>query len=45
MMAAVFLQELGQAESESNRPPMGYRLKDRAAPVYFPRTFSPRGGD
>jgi 8-oxo-dGTP diphosphatase len=26
-----------------SRPPMGYRLKDRAAPVFFPRTFSPRG--
>jgi 8-oxo-dGTP diphosphatase len=28
---------------ESNRPPMGYRLKDRGTPVFFPRTFSPRG--
>jgi 8-oxo-dGTP diphosphatase len=45
MMAAGFLLEVGQVESDSNRPPMGYCLKDRMAPVYFPRTFSPRGGD
>ena len=45
MMAADFMQEVGHLESDSNRPPMGYRLKDRAVPVYFPRTFSPRGGD
>jgi 8-oxo-dGTP diphosphatase len=45
MMAADFLEEVGTVESDSNRPPMGYRLKDRAAPVFFPRTFSPRGGD
>jgi len=43
MMAADFLEEVGTVESDSNRPPMGYRLKDRAAPVFFPRTFSPRG--
>ncbi len=43
MMAADFLDEVGVVESDSNRPPMGYRLKDRAAPVFFPRTFSPRG--
>jgi len=30
-------------ESDSNRPPMGYRLKDRERAVVFPRTFSPRG--
>ena len=45
MMAADFLEEVGFVESSSNRPPMGYRLKDRSAPVFFPRTFSPRGGD
>ena len=39
---ADFLEEAGVVESESNRPPMGYRLKDRSAPVLFPRTFSPR---
>ena len=43
MMAADFLAEVGIVESESNRPPMGYRLKDRGTPVFFPRTFSPRG--
>ena len=43
MMAADFLREAGVVESDSNRPPMGYRLKDRAVPVFFPRTFSPRG--
>lgn len=45
MIAAGFLEEVGFVESSSNRPPMGYRLKDRSAPVFFPRTFSPRGGD
>jgi 8-oxo-dGTP diphosphatase len=45
MMAAEFLEEIGVVESASHRPPMGYRLKDRTTPVYFPRTFSPRGAD
>jgi 8-oxo-dGTP diphosphatase len=44
MLAADFLDEAGTVESESNRPPMGYRLRDRAQAVVFPRTFSPRGG-
>lgn len=43
MMAADFLEEAGVVESASHRPPMGYRLKDRSMPVFFPRTFSPRG--
>ena len=43
MLAADFLAEVGIVESDSNRPPMGYRLKDRTTPVFFPRTFSPRG--
>ena len=43
MMAADFLTEVGVVESESNRPPMGYSLKDREQAVVFPRTFSPRG--
>ena len=43
MMAADFLEEVGVMESKSNRPPKGYRLKNRATPVFFPRTFSPRG--
>ena len=42
MLAAGFLQGVGLVDSDSNRPPMGYRLKDRNAPVVFPRTFSPR---
>lgn len=45
MIAADFLVEVGSIESNSNRPPMGYRLKDRSAPVFFPRTFSPRNAD
>lgn len=44
MLAASFLEEAGFVEGDSNRPAMGYRLLDRAAPVVFPRTFSPRGG-
>lgn len=42
MLAAEFLQEAGYVEGESNRPAMGYRLRDRTVPVVFPRTFSPR---
>ena len=45
MMAADFLEEAGLVETASHRPPMAYRLKDRSRPVFFPRTFSPRGGD
>lgn len=45
MMAADFLDEVGHVESSSNRPPMGYRLRDRAQAVFFPRTFSPRSTD
>lgn len=43
MLSADFLEEVGVVESDSNRPPMGYRLKDREKAVFFPRTFSPRG--
>lgn len=43
MLMADFLEEVGVVESDSNRPPMGYRLKDREKAVFFPRTFSPRG--
>lgn len=42
MLAADFLEETGYAEGESNRPAMGYRLRDRTGPVVFPRTFNPR---
>ena len=45
MLAANFLEEAGVAEGDSYRPAKGYRLIDRSAPVVFPRTFSPRGGD
>ncbi|MEO8153612.1 MAG: NUDIX domain-containing protein [Rhizobacter sp.] len=45
MVAADFLHEVGVVESDSNRPPMGYRLKDRAKAVFFPRTFSPRSSE
>jgi 8-oxo-dGTP diphosphatase len=45
MMSADFLEEVGIVETASRRPPMAYRLKDRSRPVYFPRTFSPRGAD
>jgi 8-oxo-dGTP diphosphatase len=42
-LAADFLKEEGYLDVGSPRPAMGYRLKDRGALVYFPRTFSPRG--
>lgn len=42
MQAADFLEEAGYVEGESNRPAMGYRLRDRTVLVVFPRTFSPR---
>lgn len=42
MLAADFLDEVGVIPGNTRRPPLGYRLKDRSAPVVFPRTFSPR---
>jgi 8-oxo-dGTP diphosphatase len=42
MLSADFLDEAGYLAGESNRPAMGYGLRDRSAPVVFPRTFSPR---
>jgi 8-oxo-dGTP diphosphatase len=45
MLAADFLDEAGFVDGDSKRPAMGYRLRDRRAPVVFPRTFSPRGGE
>jgi 8-oxo-dGTP diphosphatase len=42
MLAAQFLEETGHVPGGSPRPAMGYRLRDRRAPVVFPRTFSPR---
>lgn len=45
MLAADFLQEAGQAPpAPAGRPAMRYRLADAGgAPVYFARTFAPRG--
>lgn len=43
MLAGGFLVEAGLVPRGSRRPPMGYRLANRDAPVVFPRTFSPRG--
>jgi len=45
MVAAGFLDEAGFVDGESNRPAMGYRLRDRRAPVVFPRTFGARGAE
>ena len=42
MLAADFLDDVGPVAGQSNRPATGYRLRNRAAPVVFPRTFSPR---
>jgi 8-oxo-dGTP diphosphatase len=43
-LAADFLVEVGFQDVGAPRPAMTYRLKDRQALVYFPRTFSPRSG-
>jgi 8-oxo-dGTP diphosphatase len=45
MLAAGFLVEAGVVDSGSKRPPMGYRVKDRTQPVFFPRTFAARQAD
>ncbi len=42
MLAADFLDEAGYVGGQSYRPAMSYCLKNRAAVVVFPRTFSPR---
>jgi 8-oxo-dGTP diphosphatase len=42
MLAMDFLDEAGyQHTPNSKRPAMSYRLRDRRAPVVFPRTFGP----
>jgi 8-oxo-dGTP diphosphatase len=41
-LAADFLVEVGEMDVGAPRPAMGYRLRDRSGPIYFPRTFSPR---
>jgi len=43
MLSADLLDEVGFVDGDSNRPAMGYRLRDAKTPVVFPRTFSPRG--
>jgi 8-oxo-dGTP diphosphatase len=40
---AGLIVELPRQRSGPNRPAQLYRLKDRRQPVFFPRTFSPRG--
>jgi 8-oxo-dGTP diphosphatase len=42
MLAMNFLEEVGFQSDRARRQAMGYRLRDRSAPVIFPRTFSPR---
>jgi 8-oxo-dGTP diphosphatase len=42
LAAANFLEEAGVQVTGAPRAPMGYRLKDRAQPVTFPRTFQAR---
>lgn len=43
MLAADLLEAEGTVTSETGRAALGFRLRDRSAPVVFPRTFSPRG--
>lgn len=43
MRSAGLVTEVPRMRTGPNRPAQLYRLKDRTAPVYFPRTFSPRG--
>ena len=40
---ADLIVEVPRQRSGPNRPAQLYRLKDRRHPVFFPRTFSPRG--
>ena len=39
---AGLVDKLPRQRATSSRPAQLYRLKDRTAPLYFPRTFSPR---
>ena len=41
--SADLIVEVPRQRGGSNRPAQLYRLKDRRQPVFFPRTFSPRG--
>ena len=40
---AGLIVEVPRLRSGPNRPAQLYRLRDRRQPVFFPRTFSPRG--
>ena len=41
--SAGLVAEVPRMRTGPNRPAQLYRLKDRQSPVFFPRTFSPRG--
>jgi hypothetical protein len=41
---AGLVEKVPRQRLSANRPAQLYRLKKRTAPIYFPRTFSPRGG-
>ncbi len=43
MLAADLLEAEGTVATDTGRAALGFRLRDRRAPVVFPRTFSPRG--
>ena len=40
---ADLVEELSRQRETGSRPAQLYRLRNRESPVYFPRTFSPRG--
>jgi 8-oxo-dGTP diphosphatase len=40
---ASLVEKLPRQRETGSRPAQLYRLRDRSGPVYFPRTFSPRG--
>lgn len=42
VLATDLLTEVPRVRTGPNRPAQLYRLRDREAPVFFPRTFSPR---
>ncbi|WP_341891563.1 NUDIX domain-containing protein [Variovorax sp. YR752] len=43
VLASDLLEAEGTVASDTGRAALGFRLRDRSAPVVFPRTFSPRG--
>ncbi len=42
VLAAELVEETGEKRPTSNRPALLYRLRQRGALIFFPRTFSPR---